>query len=161
GHFGTTVAYVGARGRNLFLRSIANRTVGLLQTSPTSSAANIREFDVVTCADGRVLDGRQTALTSSTICAGSTPISKTSPFAEVDYKTSGGHDSYNALQLSLTRQVASFAINGQYTYGFSKGNTGGSNEATTASNNARTIDQFDFEDGYNNFDVRHTFNFSA
>ena len=58
-----TVAYVGSQGRNLFLRSIANRTVGVLQTSPTATAANIREFDVVTCADGRVLDGRIAPLT--------------------------------------------------------------------------------------------------
>ena len=28
------------------------------------------------------------------------------PFAEIDYKTSGGHDNYNAMQLSLTRRSA-------------------------------------------------------
>ena len=31
----------------------------------------------------------------------------------------------------------------------------------TAANNARTLDQFEYDNGYNNFDVRHTFNFSA
>src|SRR5262249_21649520 len=41
------------------------------------------------------------------------------------------------------------------------GNTSGSNEALTAANNARTLDQFDYDLGYNNFDVRHTFNLSA
>src|SRR5439155_15278684 len=50
--------------------------------------------------------------------------------------------------------------NAQYAIGYSKGNTGGSNEATTAGNNARAITDFDYDDGYNNFDVRHTFNLS-
>jgi hypothetical protein len=52
-------------------------------------------------------------------------------------------------------------MNAQYTFGTSKGNTAGSNEATTAANNARAIEEFDYDDGYNNFDVRHTFNLSA
>jgi Carboxypeptidase regulatory-like domain/TonB dependent receptor len=157
-----TVAYVGSQGRNLFLRSISNRTVGLLQTNPTATASNIREFDVVTCADGRVLDGRTAPLTSTTVCAGSSPISKTSPFAEVDYKTSGGHDSYNALQIGVSRRaMKGVSLNGQYTYGASKGNTAGSNEATTVGNNARAIGDFDYDDGYNNFDVRQTYNVSA
>jgi hypothetical protein len=52
-------------------------------------------------------------------------------------------------------------MNAQYTLGYSKGNTGGSNEAVTAANNARTISDFDYDNGYNNFDVRHTFNLSA
>ena len=80
----------------------------------------------------------------------------------MDYKTSGGHDSYNALQLSLTRRSTNgLSVNGQYTLGYSKGNTAGSNEALTAANNARAIEEFDYDDGYNNFDVRHTFNLSA
>jgi len=84
------------------------------------------------------------------------------PYAEIDYKTSGGHDSYNAMQLSLTRRSANgVAVNGQYTLGYSRGNTGGSNEATTASNNARSLADYEFENGYNNFDVRHTFNLSV
>jgi hypothetical protein len=49
----------------------------------------------------------------------------------------------------------------QYTLGYSKGNTGGSNEAVTAGNNARALSDFDYDDGYNNYDVRHTFNLSA
>ena len=32
--------------------------------------------------------------------------------------------------------------------------------ANTAANNARTLDQFEYENGYNNFDVRHTYNAS-
>jgi hypothetical protein len=52
-------------------------------------------------------------------------------------------------------------MNAQYTLGYSKGNTGGSNEAVTANNNARAQSDFDYDNGYNNFDVRHTFNVSA
>jgi hypothetical protein len=84
------------------------------------------------------------------------------PFAEVDYKTTGGHDEYNALMLSLNRRSArGLSMNAQYTLGRSRGTTAGSNEALTAANNARTLEQFEYDNGYNNFDVRHTLNFSA
>src|SRR6185369_11744106 len=80
------------------------------------------------------------------------------PFAEVDYKTSGGHDSYNALQMTLARRLTSgLTLNSQYTFSRSFGNTAGSNEARTAA----VPDNFDADLGYNNFDVRHAFNFSA
>ncbi len=153
GNMAATVAYVGSQGRNLFLRSIANRTIGV-QSNGAAAGTQVREFDIVTCASGQVLTG--------SLCPGSSIASIQRPYAEVDYKTSGGRDSYNAMQLSLTRRSASgLVLNGQYTLGYSKGNTGGSNEAITASNNARAIGDFDFDYGYNNFDVRHTYNFSA
>jgi hypothetical protein len=80
------------------------------------------------------------------------------PFAEVDYKTSGGRDSYNALQMSLVRRSnTGLTINAQYTLGKSWGNTAGSNEALTVGNPF----DYDYDTGYNNFDVRHTFNTSA
>src|SRR5581483_6687876 len=82
-----TAAYLGAQGRDLFLRSISNLTVGVLQTSPTATAANIRQFDIVTCSNGTVLDGTQTPITTAVCGPGATPVSKTSPFAEVDFKT--------------------------------------------------------------------------
>jgi hypothetical protein len=84
------------------------------------------------------------------------------PYAEIDYKTSGGTDNYNALQLGLSRRSANgLAVNAQYTLSRSFGNTSGSNEALTAANNARSLDQFDYDLGYNSFDVRHVFNISA
>jgi hypothetical protein len=50
GHgFAASAAYVGAQGRNLFLRSIANRTVGV-QTQGASAALQVREFDILNCA---------------------------------------------------------------------------------------------------------------
>jgi hypothetical protein len=138
GNMIATAAYVGSQGRNLFLRSVANNIIGFIQPSETAAAIPIREFSIV---NGTTVQN---------------------PFAEVDYKTSGGHDSYNAMQLSLTRRSNNgLMLNGQYSLGYSKGNTAGSNEALTAANNARAIDEFDYDDGYNNFDVRHTFNFSA
>jgi hypothetical protein len=135
-----TVAYVGSQGRNLFLRSVANQ-ITRVQTNanPTANAVVIREFDIVN-ADGSILR----------------------PYAEVDYKTSGGSDSYNALQTSVVRRFNSgLTLNVQYSLGRSYGNTAGSNEALTAANNARALGDFDYDIGYNSFDVRHTFNLSA
>ena len=161
GSMAASIAYVGSQGRNLFLRSIANRTVGV-QSNGASAGTQVREFDILTCANGTVQNGTATALTGATICPGSSIASIQRPYAEIDYKTSGGHDSYNSMQLSLTRRsVSGLVLNGQYTLGYSKGNTGGSNEATTVSNNARALADFNFDNGYNNFDIRHTFNFSA
>lgn len=76
-------------------------------------------------------------------------------FAEIDYKTSGGADSYNALQTTINRNMATgLTIGGQYTWGKSIGNSAGSNEANTAQN------PYDFstERGRNNFDIRHSMN---
>jgi hypothetical protein len=149
-----TVAYVGSQGRNQFLRSIANRTIGA-QTNGAAAATQVREFDIITCTNG--------ASGTGILCpAGSTIASIQRPFAEIDDKTGGGHNSYNSMQLSLTRRSSSgVTMNAQYTLGYSKGNTGGSNEAVTAANNARALSEFDYDNGYNNFDVRHTFNLSA
>ena len=135
GKFVLSAAYVGSQGRNLFLRSIANRIVSVDGATGTIT----REFDIP-------------------VQGSATPLR---PFAEIDYKTSGGHDSYNALQLSLVkRSNTGLTMNSQYTLGRSFGNSAGSNEAVTAANNARAIEEFDFEEGYNNFDIRHNFNAS-
>src|SRR5262245_15476400 len=140
-----TLAYVGSQGRNLFLRSVTNQIKEVrTNANPANNAIVIREFALVT-ENGPGLN----------------PTVQ-NPFAEVDYKTSGGRDSYNAGQVSLARRFnTGVTLNAQYTYGTSRGNTAGSNEALTSGNNARRITDFDYDDGYNNFDVRHTFNFSA
>jgi hypothetical protein len=144
GNMSATAAYVGSQGRNLFLRSVANNIVDVLTNpNPANAALVVREFSIP------VRDG-----------AGSI-IGVQNPFAEVDYKTSGGRDNYNALQLSLNKRSSKgLATNVQYTFGRSRGNTAGSNEAQTAANNARALRDFDYDIGYNNFDVRHTFNLS-
>ena len=135
-----TAAYVGSQGRNLFLRSVTNQIKEVrTNANPANAAVVIREFDIIN-ADGSI----------------------SRPFAEIDYKRSGGRDNYNALQMTLVRRFNSgVTLNTQYTFGRSYGNTAGSNEALTAANNARTTADFDYDIGYNNFDVRHTFNVSA
>ena len=52
-------------------------------------------------------------------------------------------------------------MNAQYTFAKSTGNSAGSNEAVTAGNNAVAIADFDYDNGFNRFDVRHTYNVSA
>src|SRR3989441_6825271 len=114
GRFVVTGAYVGSQGRNLFLRSIANRIVAVrTNPDPTQAGIVIREFDIDN---------------------GGTNVLH--PFGEVDYKVSGGHDNYNALQLSVVaRSFNKLTINSQYTFGRSYGNTEGSNESDTARKN--------------------------
>ena len=135
GGFVVTAAYVGSQGRNLFLRSWANQITQVrTNANPAANAVVIREFDIVN---------------------GSTVLR---PFAEVDFKTSGGHDSYNSMQLSVARRFNSgLTLNSQYTLARSYGNTAGSNDALTAGNPF----DFDYDIGYNAFDVRHTYNVSA
>src|SRR6185369_4535437 len=47
GGMAATAAYIGSQGRNLFLRSIANRTIGV-QSNGANAAFQIREFDIIT-----------------------------------------------------------------------------------------------------------------
>jgi len=156
---GLTAAFVGSEGRNLFLRSVANRILPG-QTVIADGTALPNTFGVVnrTNAAGQVT--AVNTIREFSIVSGTSSVQN--PYAEVDYKTSGGHDNYKALQLSLARRLDSgVTLNGQYTFGRSFGNTAGSNEARTAANNARALTDFDYDNGYNNFDVRHTFNLSA
>lgn len=151
-----TAAYVGSQGRNLFLRSIANKILPG-QTTVLSNAASLPSgVGVVNLADpnsGRIIAVR--TVREFSIVSGTNVLN---PFAEIDYKTSGGEDSYNALQITLARRLSTgLTLNSQYTFSRSFGNTAGSNEARTAA----VPDDFDADFGYNNFDVRHTFNFSA
>jgi len=144
GRTAVTAAYVGSQGRNLFLRSVANNITNVVTNpNPANPAFVIRQFSIVQRDAAGAITGVQ------------------NPYAEVDYKTSGGHDSYNAMMLSVTRRsMNGVSLNAQYTLGKSFGNTGGSNEADTSANNARTLADFDYDNGFNKFDVRHTFNLS-
>jgi hypothetical protein len=155
-----TAAFVGSQGRNLFLRSIANRILpgqAVIGPSATTLPSGVGVVNV-TDAGGNVVAVR-TVREFSIINGTGAPLN---PFAEIDDKTSGGHDSYRALQMSLVRRFSTgLTLNSQYTFSRSFGNTSGSNEARTAANNARAIGEFDYDNGYNNFDVRHTFNLSA
>ncbi|HSE15679.1 MAG TPA: carboxypeptidase regulatory-like domain-containing protein [Pyrinomonadaceae bacterium] len=150
-----TAAYVGSQGRNLFLRSVANKILPGQTTVPSTVSALPAGFGVVNLTNdaGRVIGVR--TVREFSVISGTNALQ---PFAEVDYKTSGGDDSYNALQMTLARRLASgLTLNSQYTFSRSFGNTAGSNEARTAA----IPDNFEADRGYNNFDVRHTFNISA
>jgi hypothetical protein len=73
-------------------------------------------------------------------------------FGEIDYKTSGGRDSYNALQLGLTRRYSEgLTVGMQYSWSHSLGTSQGSNEAITVQ------DPFCFvcEKGDGPADIRH------
>ena len=151
-----TAAYVGSQGRNLFLRSIANKILPGQTTVSNTITTLPSGFGVVNLANasGQITSVVQPIREFSIING----LGVLNPFAEVDYKTSGGHDSYNALQMTLARRITTgLTLNSQYTFSRSFGNTAGSNEARTAA----VPDVFDADNGYNNFDVRHTFNFSA
>lgn len=154
-----TAAFVGSQGRNLFLRSIANRILPG-QTSIVDGTNLPSGFGVVnrTNAGGQVI--AVNTIREFSIVSGASSVQN--PYAEIDDKTSGGHDNYRALQMSLGRRFSTgLTLNSQYTFSRSFGNTSGSNEARTAANNARALSEFDYDNGYNNFDVRHTFNLSA
>ncbi|MDQ2855433.1 MAG: TonB-dependent receptor [Acidobacteriota bacterium] len=155
-----STAFVGAQGRNLFLRSVANR----IQPGQTSLAdgttlpTGVGVINRTNGAGGQVI--AVNTVREFSIVSGTSSVQN--PFAEVDYKTSGGHDSYRALQMSLGRRFnTGLVLNSQYTWARSFGNTAGSNEARTAANNARALSEYDYDNGYNNFDVRHSFNLSA
>ena len=145
GRMAVTAAYVGAQGRNLFLRSIANPIVNVVTNpNPANAALVIRQFSIVQRDATGAIIGVQ------------------NPYAEIDTKTSGGHDNYNALQVGLSRRSANgLSVNAQYTLSRSFGNTSGSNEALTVGNAAQTLTDYDYDTGYNAFDVRHTFTLGA
>jgi hypothetical protein len=160
-----TVAYVGSQGRNLFLRGLSNTLRGGTATILDGTAIPT-DAGVVnrTNAAGRVIgvtQVRQFSIVSGT--------SVQNPFAEIDTKTSGGSDSYNALQMTLSRRISNgLTLNSQYTFSKSFGNTSGSNEARTAAEPfggavrpSGDYNNYEADRGYNNFDVRHTFNLSA
>ena len=158
-HVVLTTAFVGSQGRNLFLRSVANRILPG-QTVIADGTTLPTSFGIVNRTNGSGQVIAVNTIREFSIVSGTSSVQN--PFAEVDYKTSGGHDSYKAFQASLARRFDNgVTLNSQYTLASSVGNTTGSNEARTAANNARALGDFDYDLGSNNFDVRHTFNFSA
>lgn len=170
-----TAAFVGTQGRNLFLRGLSNtlRAGNATITDGTALPANagvINRLD----ANGRVIgvtSVRAFDIINNPAACGlaantTNPICR--PFAEIDTKTSGGSDSYRALQLTLARRFnTGLTLNAQYSFSRSYGNTSGSNEARTAAEPAggsgknNDFNNYTADEGYNNFDVRHTFNLSA
>jgi hypothetical protein len=90
--------------------------------------------------------------------AGTAVLQYGNRFAQMDYKTSGGTDHYDSMQMTLNRRFKQgLTVGTQWTWGHSIGNTGGSNEAQTTQNPMN----FGQDRGNNAFDVRHSFNASA
>ena len=151
--FVSTIAYVGSQGRNLFLRNIANRIVAVRTNTANGAAIPIRQFDI-DCNGVTPLPGTPTAGCPAT----PNPNTVLHPYSEIDFKSSGGYDSYNALQTQLLRRFrAGLTLSGDYTFARSYGDSGGSNEALTTANPY----DYNFDRGYTIFDVRHSGNVSA
>ena len=151
-----SVAYVGSQGRNLFLRSIANQIVGV-QTNGASAATSVREFDIVTCANG----------TSGTgiLCPGSTHLQRPESVRRNRLqdqrrprqlqRDAAGADPPLGQRPGAERAVHARLQQGQHR----RLERSRPRPATTRRERHRR--DFDYDNGYNNFDVRHTFNFSA
>ncbi len=143
------VAYVGSVGRNLFQRSITNTVTGVYQAAGTGAGTAIRQFTA-----GAVPTTFVNGVPNNLAVA----AAGTNRFAEIDYKTSHGSDSYNSFQSTLQRRFnGGLSFGAQYTFAKELGTTSGSNEATTAA------DPFDFstEYGRGTNDIRHSMNASA
>ncbi len=171
-----TAGYVGSRGRNLFLRGLSNTLRSGIATIANGSAlptnaglvnrtdANGRVIGVTTIRQFDILNADAIAA-----CGASASNAICRPFAEIDTKTSGGSDKYDALQVSLARRLSiGLTLNAQYTLSKSFGTTSGSNEARTAAQPVggdvrASGDQNNYaaDLGSNTFDVRNTFNLSA
>lgn len=169
-----TVGYVGSQGRNLFLRSITNRLLpghtviqdgtalpagfGVINRCSTAPVNGVCTGTILGVTQVREFDILGFGYNATTGAVVANPASRLQPFGEIDYKTSGGRDRYDALQIQINRRYAQgLTINAQYQYGKSFGNTQGSNEAQTAQNPY----SFDEEFGNNTFDIRHSANFTA
>ena len=149
----STIGYVGSQGRNLFLRSISNRIVSVRMNTNNGAAIPVREFDI-DC------NGVTPVPNTPKASCPTTPNANTvlHPYAEIDTKGSGGYDSYNALQAQLVRRSnKGLTLSTQYTFAKSFGNSSGDKEVTTTGDPFN----FDYDRGYNIWDVRHTFNLSG
>ena len=128
GAINLTVGYTGSRGKDMFLRGVAN-TLGFNTLQREQRTYGQIDYKTSGCVDGLVVNGQ--ALSGC------------------------GRASYDALQLSATRRFRSGFTGGvQYQYSKNKGTTQGSNEAATAQD---TFD-YETEFGTNPQDIPHTFN---
>jgi hypothetical protein len=153
-----TAAYIGTQGRNLFLRSFTNRILPGNATVAVGSAlpAGTGVVNLTDSGTGRIVGVR--VIREFDLINQTGPGSLQTPYAEIDFKTSGGSDRYDALNLALARRFNSgLTLNAQYTLSRSFGNTSGSNDALTAGNPF----DYNYDRGYNAFDVRNSFNLSA
>ena len=143
-----TAAYVGSQGRNLFLRSIANRIVEVVHQSRTRPAPR---SSFASSRSSHARRGRQRRPASRI----RTPRSTTRPAAATTATT--------RCSSALTRRVgerpvAERAVHARHQQGQHRRLE---RSADRRQQRAQTLADFDYDNGYNNFDVRHTFNLSA
>jgi outer membrane receptor protein involved in Fe transport len=102
-----TVGYTGSRGKDMFLRGVAN-TFNANRVRPNAVAGQV-DYKTSGCLDGLVIAGEKVA--------------------------GCGYAEYDAFQVGVSRRFHS-GLSGalQYQYSRNKGTTQGSNEAVTASN---------------------------
>ena len=123
-----TVGYTGSRGRDMFLRGVANTFDNTTRVRPVPSVGQV-DYKTSGCVDDLVINGN--AIRGC------------------------GEASYDALQIGVSRRFRSGFTGGlNYQYSRNEGTTQGSNEAATAGN---TFD-YNTEFGPNLSDVPHTFN---
>jgi carboxypeptidase family protein/TonB-dependent receptor-like protein len=128
GEINLTVGYTGSRGKDMFLRGVANTLDFDTRLRQTPSVGQV-DYKTSGCLDGLVINGHEIH--------------------------GCGRASYDALQIGATRRFRSGFTGGvQYQYSKNKGTTQGSNEAATSQN---TFD-FETEYGTNPQDIPHTFN---
>jgi hypothetical protein len=123
-----TLGYTGSKGKDMFLRGVANTLDPVTRVRQVPSYGQI-DYKTSGCLDGLAINGRAVA--------------------------GCGRATYNALQLSATRRFRSGFTGGfQYQYSKNEGTTQGSNEAATTQN---TFD-YETEFGTNPQDIPHTVN---
>jgi Carboxypeptidase regulatory-like domain/TonB dependent receptor len=128
GALNLTVGYTGSKGKDMFLRGVANTFDNATRVRLVPAVGQV-DYKTSGCVDGLVINGN--------------PLSGC------------GRADYNALQVGLTRRFRSGLTGGlQYQYSKNEGTTQGSNEAATASN---TFD-YNTEFGRNLSDIPHSFN---
>jgi Carboxypeptidase regulatory-like domain/TonB dependent receptor-like, beta-barrel len=128
GAMNLTVGYTGSRGRDMFLRGVANTFDNATRVRQFPSVGQV-DYKTSGCLDGLVINNN--AIHGC------------------------GEADYNALQIGLSRRFQSGLTGGlNYQYSRNEGTTQGSNEAATASN---TFD-YNTEFGRNSTDIPHTFN---
>ena len=123
-----TIGYTGSKGKDMFLRGVAN-TLDLTTRARLAPSVGQVDYKTSGCLDEHVINGN--------------PI------------TGCGYASYDALQVSATRRFRSGFTGGlQYQDSRNVGTTQGSNEAATTQN---TFD-YETEYGTNPQDIPHTIN---
>jgi hypothetical protein len=128
GYINLTIGYTGSKGRDMFLRGVANTFDNRTRVRPVPAVGQV-DYKTSGCVDGLVINGN--------------PISGC------------GEASYDAFQLNISRRFHAGLTGGvQYQYSRNKGTTQGSNEAVTASNTFNYNEEF----GTNASDIPHTFN---